>query len=69
MASSQAPIQESMSIPEILEQFPKTRPIFERYGLYPDRYKAMAYENLFASATVHQIPVTELLTQLNQVAQ
>jgi hypothetical protein len=61
-------IQQEMSIPEILEQFPNTKRVFERYGLYPERYKAMAFENVYASALVHQIPLKSLLTELNESA-
>lgn len=63
-----AMIQQEMSIPEILEQFPNTKRVFERYGLYPERYKAMAYENIHASALVHQIPLETLLSELNETA-
>jgi hypothetical protein len=59
-------ITETMSIPEILEQYPQTREVFERYGLRPDKYQAMNYENLHASAKVHQLSVETLLAELNQ---
>lgn len=61
-----APITEEMTIPEIVEKFPQTREVFTRYGLSPDGYKALQYENLFASSRVHQIDLQEILKELNQ---
>ena len=66
--SSKAPITEEMTIPEIVEKYPQTREVFSRYGLNPDGYKALQYENLFASSRVHQIDLQKILGELNQSA-
>lgn len=60
-------IEATMTIPEILEKYPQTLAVFERYGLKPQGYKALEYENLFASARVHHIELDTILTDLNQV--
>lgn len=64
-----APITQDMTIPEIVQKYPQTRPVFEQYGLYPDGYKALQYENLFASSRVHQIDLDEILKALNSALQ
>jgi hypothetical protein len=65
---SNPPITQDMSIPEIVAQYPETKAVFARYGLYVDGYKALAHENLFATSKVHQLNLSELLAELNQVA-
>lgn len=61
-------ITQDMSIPEIVEQFPQTRPVFSRYGLNVEGYKALAHENLFATSRVHQIDLAAILEALNRAA-
>lgn len=65
---SKPAITEDMSIPEIVSQFPKTKEVFARYGLYVDGYKALEYENLFATSKVHQLDLPKILAELNQIA-
>jgi hypothetical protein len=65
--SSQTITQE-MSIPEIVSQYPETKEVFARYGLYVDGYKALEHENLFATSKVHQLDLPKMLAELNQVA-
>ncbi len=65
---AQAPITEEMTIPDIIEKYPQTRTVFSRYGLHVDGYKALQYENLFASSRVHQIDLQAILKDLNQAA-
>jgi glutamine cyclotransferase len=65
---SNAPITQEMTIPEIVEQYPKTKEVFARYGLQVDGYKALTYENLFATSRVHQIDLEQILEELNQIA-
>lgn len=60
-------INETMTIPQILSEFPETRDIFKRYGLNPDGYKALEFENLAATSRVHQLNLQNLLRDLNQV--
>jgi hybrid cluster-associated redox disulfide protein len=66
MKETHPPITQEMSIPEILEKFPQTLKIFQRYGITPQGYRAMAFENLQASCQVHQIDLVEILSELNQ---
>lgn len=61
-------ITEQMTIPEIVEKHPKTRDVFADYGIRVDGYKAIEYENLFATARVHEIDLDKLLADLNRVA-
>jgi hypothetical protein len=62
---TQEAITEEMTIPEIVEKYPKTRDIFQQYGLHVDGYKALQHENLFASSRVHQIDLQRILRDLN----
>lgn len=61
-----APITEEMTIPEIVARHPATLEVFNRYGLNPDGYKALEYENLFAASRVHQIDLVVILRELNE---
>jgi hypothetical protein len=63
---SQGPINQEMTIPEIVEKYPATREVFQRYGVSVEGYKALQYENLFASSRVHQIDLNQILSELNQ---
>ena len=63
---SKLPITQEMSIPEIVSLYPATKDVFARYGLYVDGYKALEYENLFATSKVHQLDLTKILMELNQ---
>ncbi len=62
------PITEEMTIPEIVEKYPKTKTIFKDYGLHIEGYKALEHENLFATSRVHQIDLKKILADLNKVA-
>lgn len=63
---SNAIITQEMTIPEIVQQFPKTKDVFAKYGLHVDGYKALEYENLFATSRVHQIDLQQILNDLNR---
>jgi hypothetical protein len=63
---AQAPIHSEMSIPEIVEQFPKTEAVFARHGIQVSGYKAIEFETLFATARVHQLPLQPLIDELNR---
>jgi hypothetical protein len=65
---SNTPITQEMTIPEIVTQFPQTKDVFAKYGLHVDGYKALEYENLFATSRVHQIDLQQILSELNRVA-
>lgn len=62
--TSPAPITSDQSIPEIVKQYPATQAIFEKHGIRTN-YKALDYETLLASATVNQVDIEVLLTELN----
>ena len=62
----QTVITQEMSIPEILEHFPQTASVFRRHGIQAEGYKALSFENLFATARVHQLDLETLLKELNQ---
>lgn len=66
--TANGPITQEMTVPEIVEKFPQTRPVFSRYGLQVDGYKALQYENLFATSRVHQLDLQNILQELNQAA-
>lgn len=58
-------ITADMSVPDIVEKYPATKPVFEQYGLHVN-YKALSYETLSASAVVNQLELEPLLKALNQ---
>jgi hypothetical protein len=66
---SKPAITEEMSIPEIVAEYPKTKDIFARYGLYVEGYKALEHENLFATSKVHQLDLVKILGELNRLIQ
>lgn len=66
---SEGPITAEMTIPEIVEKYPKTDDVFKKYGLHVKGYKALQHENLFASSRVHQIDLATILSDLNRVVQ
>ena len=59
-------ISQEMSIPEIVEAFPKTETVFSQYGIHPQGYKALQFETLFATARVHQIDLDTIMNDLNK---
>lgn len=63
---AQSVITQEMSIPEILDQYPQTESVFRRHGIQAQGYKALSFENLFATARVHQLDLQKLLQELNQ---
>ncbi len=63
--TSPTPITADMSVPDIVEQYPKTLDVFKQYGLHPN-YKALKYENLSASVLVNQISLDDILKDLNK---
>ncbi|MEB3287409.1 MAG: hypothetical protein VKJ04_07890 [Vampirovibrionales bacterium] len=63
--SAASSITQEMSVPEILAKFPQTEPVFRKHGIQAEGYKALAHENLFATARVHQLDLQHLLGELN----
>ena len=64
---SGAKITALMTVPDILTQYPQTLPVFKSYGLNPEGYMALQYENLNATSRVHQLPLEALLQELNSL--
>jgi hypothetical protein len=62
---SSAPITQDMSVPEVLAAHPQTAAVFRKYGIQAEGYKALEFENLFATARVHQLDLSALLSELN----
>jgi hypothetical protein len=62
-------IHHEMTIPDILAAHPQTLPVFQQFGIEPDGYKAIQYENLFATSRVHQLDLDVVLAALNRVLQ
>ncbi|MEB3205894.1 MAG: hypothetical protein VKK59_00930 [Vampirovibrionales bacterium] len=64
-----SPITTDLPIPQIVEAYPQTLMVFERYGLKNlNDYKAIQFETLLATAKVQQWDITQLLNDLNAVA-
>ena len=61
-------ITKDMTIQEIVARYPESIPVFERYGLGCIVCLAAEFENLEAGAMVHGVEVSDLLRDLNKVA-
>ncbi len=61
-------ITKDMTIQEVVAQHPESIPVFERYGLGCIVCLAAEFENLEAGAIVHGVKVSDLLRDLNKVA-
>ena len=57
---------QSMSVPEILERYPASLPVFRRFGIEPDGYAALAHESLVATCKVHQLDGDAVAKALEQ---
>ncbi|MEM0951649.1 MAG: hypothetical protein AAGI66_05840 [Cyanobacteria bacterium P01_H01_bin.74] len=55
---------EMQTIPEIVEKHPQSLAVFCQFGINPEGYKALAYENLSATCHVHQISLDTMLQAL-----
>lgn len=67
-ASTSNIITETMTIPEIVSQFPNTESVFHSHGIRIQGYTALEHENVGATARVHQINLETLLVELNTAA-
>lgn len=63
------PITATMSITEIVQKFPQTIEVFNRYGMHCLGCMASRFENLEQGALAHGIDVAAFLKDLNAVAQ
>ena len=59
-------ITKDMSITEVVMRWPETTQTFMEYGLHCIGCWAAHYENIEQGATVHGIPVNELVDALNR---
>ncbi len=60
-------ITKDMTIQEIVARYPKSVPIFERYGLGCFVCLAAEFENLEAGAILHRVNLNDLLRDLNRL--
>ncbi len=60
-------ITKDMTIQEIVARYPKSIPVFERYGLGCCVCLAAEFENLEAGAIFHGVNVDDLLRDLNRL--
>ena len=58
-------IDKDMKIEEVLRRFPKTIPVFRRFGIDCVQCQLSEYENLEHGAKVHGIDLAALLAGLN----
>lgn len=59
-------ITKEMTITEILSRYPRTLPVFERYGLDCYDCQIAEFEQLEHGASVHKIDIDALLAELNR---
>jgi hybrid cluster-associated redox disulfide protein len=62
-------IEKQMAIEEVVQKYPETRVIFERYGLGCVGCQAALFENIEQGAKVHGIDVNSLIADLNKQVQ
>jgi hybrid cluster-associated redox disulfide protein len=58
-------IDKEMKIEEVLRRYPRTVPVFERFGIDCAQCQLSEYENLEHGAKVHGIDLDALLKELN----
>lgn len=58
-------IHKEMKIEEVLRRYPRTIPVFERFGIDCTQCQLSEYENLEHGAKVHGIDLGALLKELN----
>jgi len=61
-------VTKDMTIGSVVETYPQTIPIFQRYGMGCLGCPATAYENVEQGALMHGIDIDELMTALNEAA-
>lgn len=60
-------ITKDMSITEVVEKYPQTVEVFQRYGMHCFGWMAARFENLEQGALAHGIDVDAMLKDLNEV--
>jgi len=59
-------IDKEMKIEDVLRRYPKTIPVFDRFGIDCAQCQLSEYENLEHGAKVHGIDLSTLLRELNE---
>jgi len=59
-------IDKEMKIEDVLRRYPKTIPVFDRFGIDCAQCQLSEYENLEHGAKVHGIDLPTLLRELNK---
>lgn len=59
-------ITKEMKINEILRRYPETLAVFQRYGIDCHDCQIADFEELEHGATVHNVNIEALITELNQ---
>jgi len=62
---SEVKITKDMGIIEVVQQYPQTLEVFQKYGLGCIGCAAARFENLEAGAKVHGIDVDDFINDLN----
>jgi len=60
-------IHKNMSVREVVQRYPETMQVFEKYGLGCAGCEASLFEDLEQGAAIHGIDATILVESLNQV--
>jgi len=66
--SAQNLITKDMTFGEVLQRFPKTFPIFAKYGMHCIGCSMSAYETIEQGAKAHGIDVKKFVDDLNKAA-
>ena len=61
-------ITKEMSIMEVVEKYPQTAAVFQNHGMGCLGCAAAHFENIDQGAAAHGINITDLITDLNKVA-
>ena len=67
--SKEKKITKQMKINEVIEKYPETLEVFERFGFHCIGCIAANFESIEEGAVVHGIDVEELLGELNKVVE
>jgi len=61
------PLNEKMSILEVVQKYPPTVEVFQHYGMGCIGCSAARFENIEQGATAHGIDIKTLIADLNKV--
>lgn len=60
-------IHKEMNITEVVDKYPETVEVFQRYGMHCFGWMAARFENIEQGALAHQINVEALVSDLNKI--